>query len=168
VVAGIFVITIVIGILVSATEESPSARSSSGSTSSSPASTAAAAARIGSTVQVGDLNLRLDSVKAFSGERYNQFNDANVAVELTLFMARGEGDYTFSPSLALQLVDSSGVVHDPTFCTSCPDELRSTTLTRGGGTHGVVYFSIPGGRDSLRELRYEPFLSRNKASFNVR
>jgi len=121
--------------------------------------------RVGDTARVGDIDLTLVRVnQSFDSAAYNRFNDANVAVTLRVVNARG-GDYTFSPGLALKLVDSSGIAHDPDLCTGCPGERGSVDMVRDGRFETVVYFTAPAGR--LTELRYEPFLSTNKATFRL-
>jgi hypothetical protein len=133
--------------------------------SPSRATSASATYRVGDTARVGDIDLTLVRVdQSFDSAVYNRFNDANVAVTMRVVNARGD-DYTFSPGLALKLVDSSGIAHDPDLCTGCPGERGSVDMVRGGRFETVVYFTAPAGR--LTELRYEPFLSTNKVSFRL-
>ena len=126
--------------------------------------------RVGDTALVGDLDLQILEVVPFDSRVYNQFNEANIAVKLTATNARGResGTYTFTPVLALRLVDSAGVVHEPTFlCAGCPDVIDSLELIRGGSASGAVYFEAPEGV-GLVELRYQAFLSTNKVTFALR
>ncbi len=126
--------------------------------------------QIGDVVEVGSLDLTVVEVEDYDSSRHNQFNDANVRVQVTATNARGDAsdEYNFSPLLAMQLVDSDGIAHDPELgCADCPDEITTVDLVRGGTVRGYVYFAIPAGK-GLVELIYEPLFSFNKARIRLR
>ena len=125
---------------------------------------------IGDRVSVGSLDLTVLGVEEYDSSVHNMFNDANVRVEIEAVNARGAADeeYNLSAFLAIQVVDSNGIAHDPGLgCAGCPDEVGNVDLVRGGRIRGYVYFEIPADRP-LTELIYEPLFSTNKARISLR
>jgi uncharacterized RDD family membrane protein YckC len=151
--------------------------SSSLTSTATPKATPAAKAtpppipRLGDTVRVGDLDLTVHELNtAFNSRQYNQFNSENVGVRVTATNARGEAtrQYSFSPLLALKLVDTNGVAHSPGLgCAGCPNEIGSPDLVRGGTATGWVYFAVPPGVGLVAVL-YQPFLSTNQTRIELR
>lgn len=133
--------------------------------------TAERPAGMGDLVRVGSLDLTVLSVDtAFNSKQYNQFNDANVGVQIKATNARGDTDeeYNVNSFFAMKLVDSNGIAHDPVLgCAGCPDEITSVDLVRGGSVTGWVYFEIPAGRRVV-EFLYAPLFSANKARISLR
>ena len=142
--------------------------------STPPPSTAQAAStsqsRIGDTVRAGDLDLTIISLAQYDSTRHNQFNSANVRVEIEAVNARGSAtaDYHLS-SWAFELVDSNGIVRDRGIggCASCPDEIGSVDLVQGGRIRGYIYFTIPAERE-LVELIYAPASLGDKVRISLR
>lgn len=174
---GALVAIVLIGIAGSAgssddeTDSTPATTSGSGSSAPTVAQSSGGLVRgsVGQLLQVGDLNLTIEGVENVNTKTFNQFNDANVRVKVSATNARGAEDRTYNISLfAFKLVDGNGVAHDPGLgCAGCPNEIASTSLTKGGSITGYVYFALPAGT-TMTELRYEPLFSTNKAFISLK
>lgn len=126
--------------------------------------------RIGESVRVGNLDLTILGIESYDSTRHNQFNSANLRVEIEAMNARGAADAEYHlSSWAFELVDSNGIVRDMGIggCASCPDTIGSVDLVQGGRIRGYIYFTIPQGRE-LVELIYRPTASDNKVRISLR
>lgn len=165
-------VALVIVIIIIAVAASSGSKSGSGGSGQTSSSQSSQASKLGDVIHVGDLDLQIISVTpGFNATSFNQFNDANVAVQLQATNARGKAGatYDFSPALSLKLVDSSGVAHDPASCAGCPNEIGDTgsaNLTPGGTVKGTVYYQVPAGA-TLTQIWYQPLFSTNKAIVNI-
>jgi hypothetical protein len=146
---------------------STASSSSVGSSGSAPKVSSQGLQRgtVGEVVHVGDLDLRIVSVDGFDSRRYNQFNSANVVVNLEATNARGKNSatYSFSPLIALTLVDGNGVGTTPTTCAGCPSNISTVELTKGGTITGNVYFKFASQSTSWKQVRYQALMSSNEA-----
>ncbi len=104
---------------------------------------------VGDTLAVGSLELTVTSVQRYSDGFLISISAKNA----------GDDDYDLS-KYAFEAVGGDGLVHDAGSTFFGPELFSSVTLIRGASFYGQLYFPDV---FSIKELRYEPAFSFNKA-----
>lgn len=122
-----------------------------------PDATAAGAARVGSTLRVGSIDLTILAFEPVDGRTFSAANDANYRLRFRATNARGPSSESYRlVNDAFHLVDASGATKDDWhgLCQNCPDALGTgVSLALNASIEGAVYFHIPAGQ-SPAELHY--------------
>ena len=169
---GFIALIVVLAIIAAVVNGGSGSKQSANTSGQTNTSSGSQAPKLGDVVHVGDLDLDIISVMPnFNATSFNQFNTVNVDVQVQATNARGKAGltYAFLPDLALKLVDSSGVAHEPGTCAGCPGTIGdngSADLTPGGTVKGDVYYQVPAGA-SLTQVWYQSPASTNKVIINI-
>lgn len=119
-------------------------------------------------MRVGSVEIQVLDFEVIDTARYNRLNDENLRIHVRVRKIKGD-TYEFGALNKWVLVTSAGTgIEHSTLCFDCPDDIDDLAIYGVRPIEAYVYFELPTGSYLFRELRYEPWASRNEGMIPLR